>query len=266
VAEQLGDAHHVDAAEQELAGEGVVEAVRVHALFPRRLCRSEVRESPAAKAPPGDERRDGPAAAAAATGNPEKDRKTPAIIPADSVARTRGGSHDRTVPATERLSIRYRYPRPQPEPETMDPWHVHGSAPLATCGSLACEAAPVLAARDRLAARIAGNHGEAAAMEYAVIRPGNITMTANDDGTIWMRGRDAATAGKAVQNSPIGAAATDERLQADSRTGGSLRGRAEGAKLLSVMDFPSPSVLCWQNSRLPTDHVARPRPCRTRGA
>src|SRR5208282_4307211 len=37
-------------------------------------------------------------------------------------------------------------------------------------------------------------------------------------------------------------------------------------RLLSVTGFPSASVLGWQSSRLPTDHMAWPRSCHTRGA
>jgi hypothetical protein len=48
-------------------------------------------------------------------------------------------------PAAGRLYLRYRYPRLTCEPQATDPWYVHGSWPVASCGSAACEAGAFLA-------------------------------------------------------------------------------------------------------------------------
>jgi hypothetical protein len=56
--------------------------------------------------------------------------------------------------ATARLIIRYRYRRPEPVPEAMDPDYVHGSAPLNSCGSPACEATMMLATRTETVRRV----------------------------------------------------------------------------------------------------------------
>jgi hypothetical protein len=91
-------------------------------------------------------------------------------------------------PATARLSIHYRYPRPEPEPEAADPWHVQGAAPRVTCGSPGCEAAAVLAARQDTTARIRRDAGEeaAAGLEWAVVRPEDVTITQQGDSAVWM--------------------------------------------------------------------------------
>ena len=43
-------------------------------------------------------------------------------------------------PATVPLYLHYRRPREQFEPEAADPWNVHGSYPVMTCGAAGCEA------------------------------------------------------------------------------------------------------------------------------
>lgn len=43
-------------------------------------------------------------------------------------------------PGTNVLYLRYRRPRETFEPDAMDPWYIHGSWPIRTCGSAGCEA------------------------------------------------------------------------------------------------------------------------------
>jgi hypothetical protein len=62
-------------------------------------------------------------------------------------------------PATEHLTVRYQYPRAEHAPEAADPWNVMGGAPLFTCGSIACEAAAMLAVQDEVIANAALNYG-----------------------------------------------------------------------------------------------------------
>jgi len=63
-------------------------------------------------------------------------------------------------PAAARLSIRYRYPRAEYLPEAADPWHVQGCSPLWACGSVACEAAGLLAVVDEVITDTAVHHGQ----------------------------------------------------------------------------------------------------------
>jgi hypothetical protein len=51
-------------------------------------------------------------------------------------------------PVIDSLTVRYLYPRPEPIMEAADPWNVHGTAHLRTCGSLACQAGGLLAVID----------------------------------------------------------------------------------------------------------------------
>ena len=53
-------------------------------------------------------------------------------------------------PPLQRLTLTYRYPRDEFEPEAVDPWCVHGSAPMRSCGSPACGAAALLATIDEI--------------------------------------------------------------------------------------------------------------------
>ena len=43
-------------------------------------------------------------------------------------------------PGTNELYLHYRRPRPEFEPLAVDQWNIHGSWPLTSCGSAACEA------------------------------------------------------------------------------------------------------------------------------
>lgn len=46
--------------------------------------------------------------------------------------------------ATEVMRMHYRRPRETVEPMAHDPWYVHGSSPIRTCGEVACEVETVL--------------------------------------------------------------------------------------------------------------------------
>jgi hypothetical protein len=82
-------------------------------------------------------------------------------------------------PAPDRLTIRYRYPRPACIPEAADPWHVHGSRSLRTCGSVACGAAALLAVIDEIISDAAIVFGHMLGHEDVHItgvgRPGDFT-------------------------------------------------------------------------------------------
>jgi hypothetical protein len=43
-------------------------------------------------------------------------------------------------PVTTTLYLHFTYPRAQYEPAAVDPWHIHASTPVRTCGAPGCEA------------------------------------------------------------------------------------------------------------------------------
>jgi hypothetical protein len=88
-------------------------------------------------------------------------------------------------PATEHLTIRYQYPRAEYLPEAADPRNVLGSAPVITCGSVACEAEALLAVQDQVITDVAVNSGHLLSAEDVRIihvgRPGEAPFGTVDD-------------------------------------------------------------------------------------
>jgi len=89
-------------------------------------------------------------------------------------------------PVQHRLCVQYKYPRNDFLPEAVDPWYVHGSAPLLTCGSPACGAVGLLSVIDRIVTDVAVTLGRLLDPDdvhvLQVAPPGEIVLFVVDDG------------------------------------------------------------------------------------
>jgi hypothetical protein len=83
------------------------------------------------------------------------------------------------------LTMRFSYPRDVFIPGAADPWNVHGSSPVRTCGSAECEADGLLAAIDEIVTDTAVGLGRLIDREdvrvTAIGRPGDFTWIVAED-------------------------------------------------------------------------------------